>query len=145
MKIVGWFEEFVTPLVQNSPYFNALYSQVEVGNKYHIEAMRRHLGIKNIDVERQKVPHMLSIVFNDVFDLNDFYINIVEIIVFNDVYFMNELDFIIFDYKNIYPQSYDQSDLEYWASTLDSFKSQNKKLETYISQINLWLDSTTKS
>lgn len=145
MKIVGWFQELITPLVEHSPYFNALYSQVEVGNRHHIEAMGSHLGIKNIDVERQKVPHMLNIIFNEFFNLNDLYTNIVEIIVFNDVYFMSELDFMTFDYKNMYPQPYDQSDLEYWSSTLDTFKSQNKNLETYISRVNLWLDSAIKA
>ncbi|WP_064603924.1 hypothetical protein [Photobacterium sp. J15] len=145
MEIVGWFEELVTPLAKKSLYFDTLYSQVEVGDKYQIEAMSSHLGIKNIDIERQKVPHMLNVIFNDFFDLNDFYTNIVEIIVFSDVYFMRELEFMCFDYKNIHPQAYYQSDLEYWESTLDTFTSQNKKLENFISRMNLWLENAVKS
>ncbi|MEZ9469248.1 hypothetical protein AB4211_02365 [Vibrio lentus] len=145
MEIVSWFEELITPLANKSPYFDMLYRQVEVGNKHHIDAMSSHLGIKVIDIERQKVPHILSVIFNDFFDLDVFYKHIVEMIVFNDLYFMTQLDFMCFDYKNIYPQPHYQSDLEYWESTLDTFTSQNAELDNYIARMNSWLESATKS
>ncbi|PQJ67144.1 hypothetical protein [Photobacterium angustum] len=145
MEIVSRFEELITPLVNKSPYFDMLYRQVEVGNKHQIDAISSQLGIKSIDVERQKVPHILSVIFNDFFDLDVFYKNIVEMVVFNDLYFISRLNYMFFECKDIYPQRHDESDLEYWESTLVLFTSQNAELDNYIARMNSWLESTTKS
>jgi len=145
MEIVSWFEELITPLARKSPYFDILYHKVEVGNKHQIDALSSHLGIKSIDIERQKVPHLLSVIFNDFFDLDDFYKNIVQMIVFSDIYFMIRLNFMIFDYDGIYPNLDYQSDLEYWESNLKMITLQNLELDSYISEMNSWLENATKN
>ncbi|SFP22533.1 hypothetical protein [Enterovibrio norvegicus] len=144
MKIVEWFEGLIKPLVESSPYFDALFCQVEAGSRHHIEALGCQLGIKNIELERYKVPHIVNFIFNNHFDLNDLYINIVGIVLFDEFYFKNDLDFTIVDIKNIYPQSNEESDVEYWESVLNTVRSESERLDTYISRINLWLESESK-
>ncbi|MDP2594826.1 hypothetical protein [Alteromonas stellipolaris] len=145
LKIVGWFESLVYPVIKSSKYFETLFCQVEVGNKIQFEALGSQLGIKNIKLERHKVPHILNIIFMDFFDLRDFYTNLVEIALFDEVFFKSKLDSIIMDLENIYPQSYEQPDVEYWESILDTINSQNDQLDIYTSKIKLWLDGENNS
>ncbi|MBB1329667.1 hypothetical protein H5087_09925 [Pseudoalteromonas sp. SR43-7] len=141
MEILGWFEELIMPIIKTSPYFDTLQKKIKVGNKLHIDSLSSHLGIKNVEVVRHEVPVILSIIFDDFFNLDDFYFNIVEIIVFGDIDFQWQWNFMCFTLKDIYPMQYNESELEYWISTLDTCNSQNRKLDDFIKQANYWLEN----
>ncbi|WP_024598466.1 hypothetical protein [Pseudoalteromonas sp. TAE56] len=141
MEILGWFEELIMPIIKTSPYFETLQKKVKVGNKLHIDSLSSHLGIKNVEVVRHEVPVILSIIFDDFFNLDDFYFNIVEIIVFGDIDFQWQWNFMCFTLKDIYPMQHNETELEYWVSTLDTCNSQNRKLDGFIKQANYWLEN----
>jgi len=141
MEILGWFEELIMPIIKTSPYFDTLQKKIKVGNKLHIDSLSSHLGIKNVEVVRHEVPVILSIIFDDFFNLDDFYFNIVEIIVFGDIDFQWQWNFMCFTLKDIYPMQHNETELEYWVSTLDTCNSQNRKLDDFIKQANYWLEN----
>mgnify|MGYP003678488566 CR=1 FL=1 len=141
MEILGWFEELIMPIIKTSPYFETLQKKVKVGNKLHIDSLSSHLGIKNVEVVRHEVPVILSIIFDDFFNLDDFYFNIVEIIVFGDIDFQWQWNFMCFTLKDIYPMQHNETELEYWVSTMDTCNSQNRKLDGFIKQANYWLEN----
>ncbi|WP_166421024.1 hypothetical protein [Pseudoalteromonas sp. Z1A8] len=141
MEILSWFEELIMPIIKTSPYFETLQKKIKVGNKLHIDSLSSHLGIKNVDVVRHEVPVILSIIFDDFFNLDDFYFNIVEIIVFGDIDFQWQWNFMCFTLKDIYPMQHNETELEYWVSTLDTCNSQNRKLDDFIKQANYWLEN----
>lgn len=138
-EIVEWFRELTTPLIFGSKFYGILSRPVEAGEKYHIEALRHTLGVKNLEIEVQMVPNVFSIVYENSFDLERFYYNVVEIVIFHDVYFNRDLDYMIFDIDHLQPPSYDQSEFDLWESRLDSCKVQNKKLISYIERTDEWL------
>ena len=142
MDILGWFEELVLPIIKSSPYFDSLHKKVEVGNKLHIDSLSSHLGVKNVEVVRHEVPAILSIIFDDFFSLDKFYFNIAEIVVFKEIDFQWQLNFMCFTLKDFYPMQHNETELEYWVSTLDTCNSQNRKLDGFIKQGNYWLENS---
>lgn len=138
-EIVECFKALTTPVVLNSKYYNALYKNIEAGNKHNIEALGNTLGIKNFNVERQMIPSVFSVIFDELFDLKSFYYNVVEIVIFNDVYFRSEVGSMIFEIEKLYPPYNYNYDLEYWESTLNSCKFQNQKLSMFVSRVDKWL------
>ena len=137
MDILGWFEELVLPIIKSSPYFDSLHKKVEVGNKLHIDSLSSHLGVKNVEVVRHEVPAILSIIFDDFFSLDKFYFNIAEIVVFKEIDFQWQLNFMCFTLKDFYPMQHNETELEYWVSTLDTCK-----LDGFIKQGNYWLENS---
>ncbi|MEH6458223.1 MAG: hypothetical protein V7749_17980 [Cocleimonas sp.] len=138
-EIAGWFRELTIPLISDSKFYEILFRSVEAGEKYHIEALRHTLGVKNLEVEVQMVPNIFSVIYEDSFDLERFYYNIVDIIIFNNAYLNRDLDYMIFDIKHLQPPFYDQSEFDLWKSRLDSCKVQNEKLHSYIERTDGWL------
>lgn len=139
-EIVLGFDKLTYPIVKSSKYIDKLYELVEVGNSFQLESINRMLGIKNIDIERQKTPRLFNIVFSDIFYLGKFYYNLVEIVVFQGESFVSEIDNLRFKVENLYPRQHDQSELTYWESVLDSIVRQNKTLKYFIAEIKDWLE-----
>lgn len=138
-EIVEWFRELTTPYIFDSKFYEILSKPIEAGEKYHIEALRHTLGVKNLEIEVQMVPNIFSVVYGNSFDLERFYYNIVEIVIFNNVYLNRDLDYMVFDIKQLQPPFYDQSEFDIWKSRLDSCKVQNEKLNSYIERTDEWL------
>ncbi|MGK0235383.1 MAG: hypothetical protein ACI9EK_001919 [Psychroserpens sp.] len=138
-EIAKWFQKLTAPLISDSIFYDALHRPVKTGKTYHIEALSRTMGIKKVEFEIQMVPSIFSVIYDNYFDLKIFYYNIVEIIIFEDIYFNSELDFMVFDTKELQPPFHDQSDLEFWKSRLNSCEIQNQKLNSYIERTNKWL------
>ncbi|MGP1722500.1 hypothetical protein [Shewanella frigidimarina] len=138
-EIAEWFQELITPLISDSKYYDVLSKPVGTGQKHHIEAISQTLGIRKLNIEIQKVPNILSVIYDSYFDLQSLYFNIVDIIIFDDIYFIRELDYMAFDIKELLPQFHDESDIEFWQSRLNSCDDQNKKLENFIQRIENWL------
>ncbi|WP_025566116.1 hypothetical protein [Psychromonas sp. SP041] len=137
--IVEWFKDITKPLLIGSKYYDVLYKSTQAGEHHHIRALGNTLGIKTVEVERQIVPNIFGFIYNDFFDLKSYYKHIVEIVIFQDVYFNNQLNFMVFENDDIHPQFHDQSDIEYWDSTLKSCHTQNQKLNDFINIIDNWL------
>lgn len=140
IKIVDLFMSIITPSIKNSNYYDALNLPVKIGNKYEIEALSSHIGVKSIEIERREVSGISSILFNDSFDLDDFYYNIVSIVILDDVFFMYNLSMMFFDYDKMYPRQYYESEIEYLESMLDTCKSNVKVIDDYIFRIGSWLE-----
>lgn len=145
-EIVEWFKDITKPLIASSKYYDVLYKSIQAGEMHHhTKVFENRLGIKTVEIERQIVPSIFSFIYNNYFDLKVYYQHIVGIIIFQDVYFNNRLDFIVFENKDIYPQFYEQSDTEYWNSTLESCHTQNQTLSDFINKIDNWLIDNEKS
>jgi len=144
-EIVEWFKSITKPLIINSKYYDVLYKSTQAGERHHIRELGNRLGIKTVEIERQIVPNIFSFIYNDVFDLKVYYQHIVEIVIFQDIYFISQLDFMFFENKDIHPQFHDQSDTDYWDSTLKSCQAQNQTLSDFINKIDNWLIDNEKS
>jgi len=139
VQIVKSFEDITEPLIINSKYYNKLNESIEAGEVHHINNVTNIVGVKSIEIERQTVQSVYSIVYQSYFDLKELFNNIIDIVVFQDLNFRFELDWIWFKNSDIYPCFGGETEEQYWESTANTSGGHVEKLTYFIETIEKWL------
>jgi len=141
MTIVEKMRGLCDSIFKKSQFSEVLLKNIELKNAPQEKTFQNILGIKNVSIEHEIIPSAYSIVFEQYFSLESFYLNIVSLVLYKNNYLPFYLSNITYEIENFAPIYYDENEVDYWNTIKNTSEEQLSDLNNYIDDLNHWLDN----